>query len=192
MILDVKHYKSYTKQFYKCSTYTNKGKTACNPHFTDFNIVYMAVLEDIKKHAVLANEDEKRLVEQLLKADNAFKNRNLQKYERDINKIKNRINEIEGLLQAAFEEKVSGKITEVIFKCLSEKYEKEHAKQTDILKQAESEYKECKSANQEMECWIQKIKQCYSTDTLTRALLTELIDHIDVSKVYEKKTVRKG
>ena len=50
----------------------------------------------------------------------------INKYEENIRKTKNRIREIEGLIQAAFEEKISGTITDVIFRCISEKYEKEY------------------------------------------------------------------
>lgn len=53
----------------------------------------------------------------------------INKYEENICKTKNRIREIEGLIQAAFEEKIFGTITDVIFRCISEKYEKEYEEQ---------------------------------------------------------------
>lgn len=53
----------------------------------------------------------------------------INKYEENIRKTKNRIRKIEGLIQAAFEEKISGTITDVIFRCISEKYEKEYEEQ---------------------------------------------------------------
>ena len=48
MIFNTKHYKSYTKEYYRCSTYMNKGKTACTHHSIDYHIVYKAVMYDIK------------------------------------------------------------------------------------------------------------------------------------------------
>ncbi len=43
------------------------------------------------------------------------------KYEENIRRTKNRIREIEGLIQSSFEEKISGNISDMIFRCVSEK-----------------------------------------------------------------------
>ena len=58
-----------------------------------------------------------------------FQSKNINRYEEKIRKTKNRIREIEGLIQAAFEEKISGNITDVIIRCISQKYEKEYEQQ---------------------------------------------------------------
>ena len=83
-------------------------------------------MDDIKKYAALSEEDEEKLTELILNMQADFQSKNINKYEENIRKTKNRIREIEGLIQAAFEEKISGTITDVIFQCISEKYEKEY------------------------------------------------------------------
>lgn len=121
MIFNTKHYKSYTKEYYRCSTYMNKGKTACTHHSIDYNIVYQAVIDDIRKYAVLSEKDEDKLIDMLLEIQADFQSKNISKYEENIRKTKNRIREIEGLIQSSFEEKISGNISDMIFRCVSEK-----------------------------------------------------------------------
>ena len=60
MIFNTKYYKSYTKEYYRCSTYMSKGKMACTHHSIDYNIIYRAVMDDIKKYAALSEEDEEK------------------------------------------------------------------------------------------------------------------------------------
>ena len=111
-----------------------------------------------------------------------FQSKNINRYEEKIRKTKNRIREIEGLIQAAFEEKISGNITDVIFRCISQKYEKEYEEQQKKLSHLEMEYESCRSAKNDVSNWLKKIKLCCETDVLSRDLLVSLIDHIDVSE----------
>lgn len=186
MIFNTKYYKSYTKEYYRCSTYMSKGKMACTHHSIDYNIIYRAVMDDIKKYAALSEEDEEKLTELILNMQTDFQSKNINKYEENIRKTKNRIREIEGLIQAAFEEKISGTITDVIFRCISEKYEKEYEEQQKKLSHLEMEYESCRSAKNDVSNWLKKIKLCCETDVLSRDLLVSLIDHIDVSEAYEE------
>ena len=143
-------------------------------------------MDDIKKYAALSEEDEEKLTELILNMQTDFQSKNINKYEENIRKTKNRIREIEGLIQAAFEEKISGTITDVIFRCISEKYEKEYEEQQKKLSHLEMEYESCRSAKNDVSNWLKKIKLCCETDVLSRDLLVSLIDHIDVSECYEE------
>lgn len=108
------------------------------------------------------------------------------KYEENIRKTKNRIREIEGLIQSSFEEKISGNISDMIFRCVSEKYEKEYEEQRKKLNYLETEYESCRSAKNDISDWLKKVKLCCETNNLTRELLVSLIDHIDISEAHEE------
>jgi len=148
--------------------------------------VYQVVLADLQKYAVLAVQDEKALIDRIIKANDEFKNKNLQRYEKNIRESKNRIREIDGLLQSVFEEKLSGNISEVIFKRMAKKYEDEQTKLITDLEQLESEFYECQKVEKDLTGWIKRIKECISIDSLTRAIVVELIEKIEVSEVYDK------
>ena len=70
-----------TKEFYKCSTYAQKGKDVCSAHTVDYEALSQVVLADIQQYAVLAVNDEKKLIDRILKANDAFRDKNLARYE---------------------------------------------------------------------------------------------------------------
>ncbi len=185
MIFNRKEKKSSTDEFYRCGTYQQKGKNVCQPHRIDYDVLYEAVLTDIRQYAVLAVEDEKKLIERILKANDAFKNKSISRYEKNIRESKNRIQEIDGLLQSLFEEKLSGNVTDAMFKRMATKYEDEQTKLITDVEQMESELDECQRVQQDLTGWIERIKECLSVDVITRAIAVELINRIEVSETYD-------
>ena len=173
-----------TKEFYKCGTYAQKGKNVCSAHTTDFEMLVQVVLSDIQRYAVLAVEDEKKLIDRILKANDAFRDKNLARYDKNIREAKNRIKEIDGLIQNLYEDKVAGEITTDLFKRMSQKYGEEQSKLIADVEQLETELDECKRVQQDLTGWINRIKECLTIDSLTRAIVVELIDRIEVSEAY--------
>jgi len=185
LVFNRKVNKNYTREFFRCSTYTQKGKDVCPMHNVDYNTLYQAVLASIQQYAVLAVEDEKRLIDQILKSNDEFKAKSLQRYEKNIREAKNRIREIDGLLQNMYEDKVAGDITIDIFKRMSAKYREEQTRLISEVEQLEAELAECQRVEKDLTGWITRIKECLTIDTLTRAIVVELIDRIEVSEVYD-------
>jgi hypothetical protein len=186
MIFNRKHYKSYTKEFFRCGTYAQKGKNVCPPHVIDYHVLYKAVSDDIKRYAKLAEDDENKLINRILKSNDEFKNKNLRTYEKTIRQNKNRICEIDTLVQSLFEEKVNGTVGEATFKRMTKKYEEEQQKLIDDTERLENEFCEYTRIKQDLTGWIEKIKNCLNIDTLTRAAAAELIERIEISESYDK------
>jgi len=175
---------SANREYYKCGTYAQKGKDVCSAHTIDFEVLSQVVLDGIQQYAVLATEDEKKLITQILKANATFQDKNLVRYEKNIRESKNRIREIDGMLQNLYEDKVTGEITSDLFKRMSKKYSDEQAGLLTEVENLEKELDECKRVEQDLTSWIDRIKSCLSIDNLTRAIVVELIDRIEVSEVF--------
>jgi chaperonin cofactor prefoldin len=171
-------------EFYRCGTYMQKGKDVCPPHRVDYNTLYQAVLAGVKEYAVLAVEDEKKLIDEILKASDEFRNKNVRRYEKSIREAKNQIKEIDGILQNLYEDKISGEVAADIFKRMSQKYGEEQVRLIAEVEQLESELDECKRVEKDLSGWIKRIKECLTIDGLTRAIVVELIDRIEVSEIY--------
>jgi DNA invertase Pin-like site-specific DNA recombinase len=184
MVFNRKQNKASTREFFRCSTYTQKGKDVCPMHSADHDVIYQAVLEDIRRYAVLAIEDEKKLIEKILNDNNEFKNKNVNRYTRIIRESKNRIQVIDGLLVSLFEEKIKGDVPDTIYKRMMKKYEEEHEKLSTDITQMESELEECQRVQHDLSAWIERIKNCIAVDNLTRQIVVELIDRIEVSATY--------
>ena len=173
-----------TKEFYKCGTYAQKGKDVCSAHTVDYEVLSQVVLSDIQQYAVLAVEDETKLIDRIMKANDAFRDKNLARYEKNIRESKNRIREIDGLLQNLYEDKVAKEITTDLFKRMSKKYSEEQARLVTDVEHLEQELDESNRVQRDLTSWVDRIKKCLTIDSLTRAIVVELIDRIDVSEVY--------
>lgn len=178
--------KSGIKEFFRCGTYIQKGKNVCPMHCVDYGTLYQAVLASVQEYAVLAAEDEKKLINEILKSNNEFKNKNLQRYEKTIRESKNRIKEIDGLLQNLYEDKISGELTADLFKRMSQKYSTEQERLLTDVEQLEAELNEYKRVEQDLTDWVNRVKECLTIDSLTRAIVVELIDRIEVSETYDR------
>ena len=186
LVFNQKILKSGTRKFFRCSTYTQKGKDVCPMHCVDYDTVYQAVLTSVQEYAVLAVEDEKNLINQILKSNDEFKNKNLQRYEKTIRESQNRIKEIDGLLQNLYEDKISGEVTAELFKRMSQKYSTEQDRLIADIGELEAELSEYQRVEQDLTDWVKRVKECLTIDSLTRAVVVELIDRVDVSETYDR------
>ena len=172
-------------EFYRCSTYQQKGKDACGHHKIRYDTLYNAVLANLQEYAVLAVEDEERLIKRILKANEDYNGKSVSRHERSLREANNRVNEIDGLLQSLFEDKCKGNVTDDMFKRMAAKYEDEQKQLTINIKQMEAELAEHQRTQQDVTGLIARIKDCLTIDALTRAVVVDLIDRIEVSEAYE-------
>lgn len=84
-----------------------------------------------------------------------------------------------------YEDKLSGVIDADTFKRMSQKYREEQTRLIAEVKQLESELDECKSVKKDLSGWMERIKECLTINSLTRAIVVELIDKITVSETYK-------
>jgi hypothetical protein len=185
MVYGSKDTKNRKREYYRCSTYVQKGKNVCPMHNIEYDVLCQAVFADIQCYAVLALKDEQALINRILKANDEFQAKSLSRYERSIRESKNRIKQIDGLLQSLYEDKVKGEVTVDMFKRMAVKYEDEQRKLQDDVIQLKNELAESKRVEQDMTGWIKRIKECLTIDNLTRAIAVELIDRIEVSEEYD-------
>jgi chaperonin cofactor prefoldin len=157
--------KSGTKEIFRCGTYTQKGKDVCPMHCIDYATLYQAVLASVQEYAVLAVEYEKKLINKILKTNDEFKNKNMQRYEKNIRESKNRIKEIDGLLQNLYEDKISGEVTVALFKRMSKKYGDEQERLITDVEQLEAELNEYKRVEQDLTGWVNRVKECLTIDS---------------------------
>ncbi|MBB5337396.1 recombinase family protein [Pectinatus brassicae] len=184
LVFNRKFLKSGKKEFFRCGTYIQKGKNVCPMHYVDYLTVYQAVLTNIQECAVLAAEDEKKLINDIFKSNGEFKNKDIQRYEKNIREYKNRIKAIDQLLQSLYEDKISREITTDLFKRMSQKYSNEQEKLIADTKSIEIKLSKYKRVEDDLTNWTNRVKQCLRINTLTRSIVVELIDRIEVSESY--------
>ena len=68
---------------------------------------------------------------------------------------------------------------------MAKKYDDEQLQLGEQLKQLKNELVDCQKAEKDITAWIKKIKKCLSVENLSRTIVVELIDSIEVSEVYK-------
>jgi hypothetical protein len=116
MTFNRKFYKDNTKEYYRCGRYTNKGRTACQPHTILESEIYNTVISDIRAFAKLAFDDGQQLVARIAKDNAEHSDKTIQRQENLLTKKERRLAEIDLLVQSLFEDRVSGTVPANIFK----------------------------------------------------------------------------
>ena len=186
MTYNRKIYKSYIKEYYRCGSYTNKGKTACTAHTIRQEYIVQVVLDDIRSYAKQACRDESLLTERLLQANKENSRNKIFALEKKLEEKERRISEIDRLVQALFEEKMKGSVSESRFLRMTKKYDLEQMALTEEKSSLARKIQVLKQEEKDISAWVERIKDCISIRELTREMVVELIEAIEIS---EAKTV---
>ena len=187
MTFNRKVYKDYTKEYYRCGRYTNKGTDACKPHTILEGAIYKEVIEDIRAYAKFAYNDEQQLINRLSKDNVNHSYKQVQRQEKLLKDKERRLSDIDLLVQSLFEEKINGTVPENIFKRMAKKYDDEQLNLAKEIETLKNDLADLKRNESDITSWVSKIKRCLSIEALTRELVVELIDSIEISEVYEKE-----
>jgi len=172
-----------------CVTYRSFGKTYCSAHYTRYDFLYNAVLNDIREKINKILEDKKSFIKELQSKTNSEFNSSKTKIEKEIKKLESRINELQAIEKRLYEDMVLGKITDEMFYNLSKEYDKE---KKDIKEKLQSYYENIrleKSKEKQIEMFVEVLKKYENIQELDARLLNELIKQI---VVYEKELTEDG
>ena len=164
--------------YYSCNLYKRYGGDECTFHHIRVETLNEIVLESIKTNAALAAADEEKYIQYLVnQSELKFKVENAAN-DKEIAKIKKRIEEIDKLILKMYEDNAFGKISDERFKTLSESLETEQAELRQRLTEiAAFKHKICSRAV-ECEQYASLIKQYTDITELTAEVLNQLIEKI--------------
>ena len=100
--------------------------------------------------------------------------------EKELRKAKNRIAELDRLFSSLYEDKVSGNISERNFKQLSAKYEAEQINLENQIGELEEKIRSSKAATENVDTFVNLIKDYSLITELNSAILHTLIEKIVV------------
>ncbi len=176
------------QSFFLCSAY-RKNSAVCSAHFIREKIMYELVLENIQRVFLNVHFCEKEFAHKQMQCYAEDKKKELSRVKREITKNKNRIAEIDKLIQTAYESNVKGKITDERFEVLTRDYELEQHELKAKLPEMESYLENQTDQTTSLETFIKKVKNIMEPTKLTGELLNEFIDKIYVheSRWFEGK-----
>ena len=165
-----------------CRTYVDLGKKYCTSHHITDQLLEALVLDDIHSLLEEVEIDETKVKERFLRERSKHTEQSRYSDEKQLKANKNRLVELDKLIQIAFEERVLGKMPESVCISLCEKYQAEKESVQRTIGEIEKRLAESNKDDDDAEEYIRRLK-CYGKgESLTREMCLQLIDYIAVGE----------
>ena len=165
-----------------CRTYVDLGKKYCTSHHITEQLLEALVLDDIHSLLEEVEIDETKVKERFLRERSKHTEQSRYSDEKQLKANKNRLVELDKLIQIAFEERVLGKMPESVCIILCEKYQAEKESVQRTIGEIEKRLAESNKDDEDAEEYIRRLK-CYGKgESLTREMCLQLIDYIAVGE----------
>ena len=169
--------------YYACSTYKNRSRTACTMHSIKHNRLEAAVLFAIQYQvstAVSYSEIVARINAAPLKKSQSHRlNDQIAAKEKELTKITR-------YKQSLYQDWKDGEITQQEYRDMKADYERQAAELADVLARLNAERAELLNGVDKEHPALVAFAKYQSIETLTREILTDLVDHI---KIYENGNI---
>ena len=103
----------------------------------------------------------------------------------ELTAIDKRLAELEKLIQAAYEDKVMGRIPEVVCINLLNKYESERSEKLECKKEPSAKLAASKESEKSVDDWLDMIQDYAQLEELDRATIVRLIQKIEIGEKRE-------
>ena len=173
----VKRYVSYF-----CSIYSRTGRSVCSWHRIYEQTLAEIVLAEIKAHAQAVTLDEDAMAEQLMRRATGYDKQQVAGIQKEISRLRRRVQELETLTAKLYEDKYGGAICESTFVMLMQKNEQERLAKVERLDALLSEQEQLEKKIAAIHDWAAIIRKYLNLQELDRTVVEELIDHIEVGE----------
>ena len=163
---------------FNCGTKSRMGSSACFSHFITVPVLEQIVRQDIaaKAQMIIGREAEfkRRYLEQQAMLDGA----NQSEVKKELKKAEKRLLELDKLIEAAFEEKVAGKLPESVCVKLIEKYTAEQTALQERTVALTQGLEQAAQAKTDVDEFIRRLELYFNAPTLTREMCLALFDRL--------------
>ncbi len=170
-------------KYFMCSNYKGRRGTCEGTHYVRADSLEQIVMLELRNLANFLAEDEQAFAD-ILEAKTNKNILNQQKFlESSIDKATARTKEIAVMYEKLFEKHVNGIVNEESFMQLSQKYETERDELKVKIRQYKDELAEIENLRTSKELFTLAVRKFMQMETLTPALLNELIEKIEVHSI---------
>ena len=182
----------YRRNYYTCGNYARSGKAACTLHSISESILVELVIEHIRRHARLVVQNEEAIIESIVAAQNQESTSYRAAYLSEAEAHKKQIVKLDMIIENLYNDKVTGVISEDMFKRLAAKNEQERIDRLQSLETLTNRIQAIKQSSDNAVTWVKLIKQFSHLETLDSDTIMLVIDKIMIgeSQLDGKKRVR--
>ena len=141
-------------------------------------MVYAFVISRLQYWTKQVQQNEEKLLEQLMKSSRKEQAAAQKKQVSELKKVQKRKAEVDGLFLKIYEDWAAERITEYNFRMLSEKYQKEQVELDAKVQQLQKEVDAARQETDDAAKWVSLMKQYTNPTELTAEMLNVLIEKI--------------
>ncbi len=168
---------------YLCGSYSRSGKHACTAHTITEHALTEIILADIRANAALVSMDEEAVRQELDNRLNTQTTVSLKANRLELEGLESRLGELAKLIPSLYEDKVSGTLPESVFVTLLDKYERERLEKSEKTENLRKRIKAEEQTHADASAWIELMKKYANADTLSAAVLLDLVKRVEVGDV---------
>ncbi len=173
-------------KYFMCSNYKGRRGTCEGTHYVRADSLEQIVMLELRSLASFLIEDEEAFAD-ILEAKTNKSILSQQKFlESSIDKATARTKEVAVMYEKLFEKHINGIVNEESFMQLSQKYETERDELKLKIRQYQEELSEIENLRTSKEQFTFAVRKFMQMETLTPALLNELIEKIEVHSIEGK------
>lgn len=163
---------------FNCGTKSRMGSSACFSHFITVPVLEQLVKNDVAAKAEMIIGHEAEFKQRYLQRQSSLADKNQADVKKDLKRSEKRLAELDKLIEAAFEEKVSGKIPETVCVKLIDKYTAEQTELKEKVAALSQGLEEVTQAKTDVDEFIRRLKTYFNSPTLTREMCLALFDRL--------------
>lgn len=182
------NYKREQANFF-CSSY-RKNSSVCSAHYIRERTVETLVLESLQRVLWYVQTFEKQFAQEQMERLGVQQKKELTAKQKALDKAKQRVIEIDRLIQKSYEDLSKGLLTEERFATLSLSLEDEQIRLKANIPQMEAELESIEDSNDGLQRFVDRAKRITRLTELTPEIVHEFIEKIVVTKPDKKNGKR--
>ena len=167
-------------KFFSCQNHNSGYRKCSKTHYIRLDFLEQVVLYEVKRLACFASEYENDFIKAMIgRSAKVAENGRIRK-QRELDALTARDRELDMLFERLYEDNVAGKIDDARFAKMSKRYEQEQGENAKKIKALRLELKKDESKRMDIDDFLETVRRYTDATTITKRMVTELIDHIEV------------
>ena len=167
-------------KFFSCQNHNSGYRKCSKTHYIRLDFLEQVVLYEVKRLACFASEYENDFIKVMIgRSAKVAENTALRK-QRELDALTARDRELDMLFERLYEDNVAGKIDDARFAKMSKRYEQEQGENAKKIKALRLELKKDEIKRMDIDDFLETVRQYTDATTITKRMVAELIDHIEV------------
>lgn len=177
-------------KFFSCQNHNSGLRKCSSTHYIRLDFLEQVVLCEIRRLAAFANEYEDDFLKAVLGRSAKVAENNHRLKKRELVGLVNRDKELDTLFERLYEDNVSGKIDDARFAKMSRRYEEEQGELAKKIKALRLEVQKTEGQQMDIEEFLGMVRRYTNATTVTRRMVSELIERIEVYPAEKKDGVK--